>query len=471
MGQTMSRATVAIMGGRIVTASAIFEATVTIDSTTGQIRSLDRDGKGVDADEVIDASGLLIMPGGIDTHSHLNDPGLTESEDFQTGTSAAAAGGYTTVLEMPQTQPLVDSVDTFIDKRQTVSPKAIVDFGLYSALVPDNCGDVEALDAIAQVGAIAMKGFICDTPEMTPLNESQLTQGMRNAIGTGLPIAVHCEFQPVIDRETARLRQEGAADAFDIAGCHPIEAEEESVRVALAAARASGGKLHLVHMSDPRTVRLATEARAAGVDVSIETCPHYLALTIDELHEVGGWGLCFPPLRSAASVEGLWRAVENGAIDAIGSDHCAYTLDQKVTSDPWDILPGINGMQMALPVLVDGALSRGVSLTAVARAFSTNPADRYGLGRVKGDIRVGADADLVFVDPEATMTVHADELFTRCPGTIYDGKTFKGRVRRTMVRGTTVYVDEGTPDVVVDPGFGRFLHGKVVREHDDAVVR
>jgi allantoinase len=470
MGQMTSGDTIAIVGGRVVTATASFEATITIDTSSGRIRSLDEDRTPVEAKEVIDASGLLIMPGGIDTHSHLNDPGLTESEDFRTGTSAAAAGGYTTVLEMPQTQPLVDSVDTFIDKLQTVSPKAIVDFGLYSALTPDNCGDVEALNAVAHVGAIAMKGFICDTPEMTPLNETQLAEGMRNARGMGLPIAVHCEFQPVIDREIARLRAVGATDAFDVAGCHPIEAEEESVRVALAAARASGGKLHLVHMSDPRTVNLATEARADGVDVSIETCPHYLALTIDELHDVGGWGLCFPPLRSAASVEGLWRAVENGAIDAIGSDHCAYTLDQKVTTDPWDILPGINGMQMALPVLLDGALRRGVSLSAVARAFSTNPAHRYGLGRRKGDIRPGTDADLVFADPDATMTVRADELFTRCPGTIYDGKTFKGRVRRTMVRGTTVYVDEGTPDVVVDPGFGRFLHGRIVRGQDDAVV-
>jgi allantoinase len=460
--RSIPRATRAVVGGRLVTESAIFDATILIDEF-GQIRALTDPDMPVSAEDVLDASGLLVFPGGIDTHSHLNDPGLTESEDFETGTRGAAAGGYTTVLEMPQTLPLVDSIETFQHKLETVTPKAVVDFGLYCALVPDNCGDVEALQAIAMAGAIALKGFVCDTPEMPTLSDSQLAEGMRNATRLGLPVAVHCESQPVIDLNIERLKRERATEVYQIAEAHPLKAEQDAVRAALDVAKMSGGKLHLVHMSDPSTVKLAFAAKVAGADVSIETCPHYLAFTKAKLKEASGWALCFPPFRTPASVEGLWRALQLGLIDAIGSDHCAYTLEQKETTDPWQVLPGINGIQVALPVLVDGALRRQVPLTAVARAFSSNPARRFSLHPRKGDIRPGADADLVFVDVNSSITARAEDFFTRCPRTVYEGMIFGARVRRTMVRGVTVYGDEGEPRIAVDAGFGAFLHGDVAR--------
>lgn len=461
--------TTAVIGGRLVTESAIFDATILVDES-GRIRALTDPDMPVSAENVVDASGLLVFPGGIDTHSHLNDPGLTESEDFETGTSGAAAGGYTTVLEMPQTVPLVDSVETFRQKLETVAPKAVVDFGLYCALVPENSVDVRVLGAIARAGAIALKGFICDTPEMTPLSDTQLAVGMRNARQLGLPVAVHCESQPVIDLHTEHLKREGSIDVYGVAGAHPLKAEQEAVRVALDATKTSGGKLHLVHMSDPSTVKLAFAAKIAGTDVSIETCPHYLTFTRAKLKQSAGWGLCFPPFRTNAAVEGLWRALELGLIDAIGSDHCAYTMGQKVTTDPWQVLPGINGIQVSLPVLVDGALRRQVPLTAVARAFSNNPARRFSLHPRKGGIRPGADADLVFVDVDGTITASAKDFFTRCPGTVYEGMTFGARVRRTMVRGVTVYRDEGDPTILVEPGFGAFMHGDLARASLGEVV-
>jgi allantoinase len=461
-GSSSHRIRTAVVGGTLITESGEFEADVAIGDD-GTILGVVAAGEGASAENVIDASGLLVFAGGVDTHSHLNDPGLTASEDFQTGTSGAAGGGYTTVLEMPQTQPLVDSVETFEDKRATVSPKAVVDFGLYCALVPNNATDVDTLRNIARAGAIAFKGFTCDTPEMPPLSLSQLAQGMRNAAQVGLVVAVHCESQAVIDLETDRVMHEGGRDVSAVAATHPLEAEEESVRWALSVTAMTGGCLHLVHMSDPATVELATIAKLAGTDVSVETCPHYLALTEEELVRTNGWALCFPPLRTAEAVDGLWSAVKRGFIDAIGSDHCAYTLDQKVTNDPWKILPGINGMQLSLPVLVHNALERGVPLSQIARAFSGNPARRFSLYPRKGDIRPGADADLVLVDPQASITARADELFTRCPGTVYEGMTFRGRVRRTMVRGVTVYLDDDEPEITVDPGFGQFLHGEDAR--------
>jgi len=459
----MNGSRTAIAGGRLVTESAVFDATILVDDA-GSVSGLVAPSGSVEAEETIDASGLLIFAGGVDSHTHFNDPGLTASEDFSTGTAGAAAGGYTTVLEMPQTQPLVDSVETFRHKLETVAPKAVVDFGLYGALVPGNAGDLDALRATADAGAIALKGFVCDTPEMPTLTEADLGTGFRNAREVELPVAVHCESQPVMDRATEELRRTGAPDAYAVAGSHPLEAEQEAVRMALAVAGENRGALHLVHMSDPSTVQLATQAKLAGVDVSVETCPHYLSLTRDVLRETGGWGLCFPPLRTSEAVDGLWSALAAGLIDNVGSDHCAYTLDQKVTHDPWEILPGINGVQVSLPVLVHEAMRRGVPLPAVARAFSAGPARRFSLAPRKGTIAPGSDADLVFVDPESSFTVRAAELFTRCPGTVYDGMTFDARVRRTMVRGRTVYLDDGAPTIAVDPGFGRFLEGNVMRD-------
>jgi len=454
--------TTAIVGGTLVTESGVADGTILVDEQ-GRIVGLLDPAASVSAEETIDAAGTFIFPGGVDSHSHLNDPGLTASEDFLTGTSGAAAGGYTTVLEMPQTLPLVDSVVTFEQKLAAVSPKAVVDFGLYCALVPNNAHDPEALKAIAEAGAIAFKSFVCDTPEMPRLSESELARGMEGAHKLGLPVAVHCESQRVIDLETERVLGEGPPDVYTLAGTHPLEAEEESVRATLGVAAKSGGSLHLVHMSDPSTVELANLAKLQGVDVTVETCPHYLALTREDLHRVGGWGLCFPPLRTEAAVEGLWRALEMGLIDNIGSDHCAYTLDQKETTDPWKVLPGINGIQLALPILVHGAMKRGIPLSAVARAFSSGPARRFSLYPRKGDIRIGSEADLVFVDTRNSIVARAAELYTRCPGTAYEEMMFDARVVRTMVRGTTVYVDDGEPSILVEPGWGAFLNGEEAR--------
>lgn len=448
--------TTAIVGGTVVTEAGIFEATVLV-AEDGTISGVVSPGQRVAAAETIDASGLHVLPGGIDTHSHFNDPGLTASEDFLSGTSGAAAGGYTTVLEMPQTEPLVDSVEAFEGKLEAVAPKAVVDFALYAALVPDTTGS-EALTRLAEAGAIALKGFACNSTQMPTLTETDLVRGMRNARMVGLPVAIHCESQASIDAHTERVRDEGVHDAHGVADAHPLEAEERSVRSVLALTEEAGGNLHLVHMSHPATVALADRAKLRGVQVSVETCPHYLALTREHMTGGGEWGLCFPPLRTADAVEGLWRALSLGRINAIGSDHCAYELEQKLAADPWTVRPGINGIQITLPVLIDGAVKRGIPLNAIVKAFSADPARTFALPS-KGDIRPGADADIVLVDVGAEVVATVADWYTRCPGTVWEGMTFGARVRRTFVRGTTTYVDDGEPDIVVPPGSGRFIHG------------
>ena len=229
------------------------------------------------------------------------------------------------------------------------------------------------------------------------------------------------------------------------------------MRGALGLAAGTKAALHLVHLSQPESVEAAAEARRRGVDVSTETCPHYLTLTLEDLERVGAWAVCQPPLRDSAAREGLWRLLACGEIDNVGSDHCAYTQMEKASRDAWRLAPGINGVQLSLPLLVHGALTRGIPLTAVARAHSSQPARRFGLYPGKGATLLGSDADLVLVSTTESLTVTAGRLFTKCPGTPYEGMTIGAKVKRTLVRGRTVFVDDGQPRLQVDGGFGLFL--------------
>lgn len=449
----------AVVGGRVVTESGVSASTILIDGN-GKIAGVVAPELRVTSDEVLDASGMLVFPGGVDAHSHLNDPGHCESEDFYTGTAGAAAGGFTTVLEMPQSVPLVTTAELLCAKLEALAPKAIVDFGLWCALVPDNAEDEATLAAVAEAGAIGLKAFMAESSEFPHVSDSQLLRGMRHASVLGLPVGVHCESQAFIDVATDDLAREGRSDLMATALSRPPEAEIEAVRALLALASNVEVALHLVHLSQPQSIELAREARARGVDVTAETCPHYLVLSVDDLLKSGPWAVCQPPLRRAEDREGMWRLLGAGFIDTVGSDHCAYTREEKENSDVWQVAPGINGIQLALPLLVGGALQRGVSLTAVARAFSSQPARRFGLYPRKGAIVPGADADLVLADVGQSWMVDAARLYSRCPGTPYEGMAMSVKIRRTLVRGCSVFVDDGEPSLRVDGGYGVFLSSR-----------
>lgn len=452
----LERAALAVVGGTVVTEAATFEATILVDGN-GRIASIQDPGASVDTDSAIDATGLHVFPGGVDTHVHLNDPGLTASEDFLSGTSGAAAGGMTTVLEMPQTQPLVDSLELLNEKREIVAPKAVVDFALYCALVPSICQDPTALREIVKAGAIGFKGFICDTPEMPRLNEQQLMLGMSHLAALGVPLALHCESQALIDLNATRL----PVGDLDLSIYETAKvrrgAETAAVRMVLDLAKATDVTIHLVHMSEPGSVEQINAAKRAGVKVFAETCPHYLILADEDLHTVSEWGVCNPPLNSRNAIEELWRLLALGEIDNVASDHCAYTYEEKNPVSPWDVAPGINTIQLMYPLMVDSARERGIPLNLVARLLSSSPARQFGLYPTKGAIIPGADADLVIIDSQSSVQIDTHQLFTRCPGTAYEGRIINARVRRTIVRGNVVYADDGEFQILAQPGYGNFL--------------
>lgn len=450
----------AIVGGIVVFEDGAVPATIVI-AEDGTIGALLRPGEPVAADEVIDAAGLHVFPGAVDPHTHLNDPGFTDSEDFFSGTCGAAAGGVTTCIEMPQTDPIVTNRQRFLEKQAIAREKAVVDFALWGAITAENVGDDDGADLqeLADVGAIAFKAFTAESPEQPRIADRLLAEAMSQVSGLGLLVGIHCEDQPLIDYFTARLMAEGRNDALVGADSRPDIAEIEAARRVIMLAELVGARIHLAHVSSPETIDLATAARARGVDVTAETCAHYLKLTREDLARIGAYAMCNPPLRTEAAKEGMWERLAGGYIDCIGSDHCAYTEEEKANPNFWEMCAGISGMQVMVPLVIGEAASRGVSLSTVARAFSGAPARRFGLYPRKGAILPGSDADLVLVDLASSWHVHGADFFQKAPGTAYEGYAVRASVRRTLVRGRSVYVDgsEGEPRILVEAGYGQFV--------------
>jgi allantoinase len=460
----------AIVGGTVVCEDDLREATLIVGDD-GRIAAVTSPAMTVDADEMIDAGGLFVFPGAVDPHTHLNDPGFTESEDFFSGTCGAAAGGITTVVEMPQTDPIVIDRERFAQKRALARDKAVVDFALWGGLTAENVqsGGSPALVEMAEEGAVAFKAFTSDSPEQPRIPDHLLAEALREVTDLGLLVGVHCEDQPLIDFYTARLRAEGRNDPLVNPDSRPPVVEHEAARRVITLGELVGARFHIAHVSDPGTFEMVRQARARGVRVTAETCAHYLKLTREDTARIGSYAMCNPPLRDDEARAGLWAQLAGGYIDAIGTDHCAYTEEEKGDPDFWAMVAGISGIQLAFPLVAGEAREHGVGLTTLARVFSAGPARILGLYPRKGVVHVGSDADLVLVDMDAPWTVRGAELFSKARGTAYEGVTVRARVRRTLVRGRTVFLDdEEGGRILVEPGSGQFV--RPIRRFKAAVL-
>lgn len=426
--------TCVIRGGLVVTSTGARDADVRIDGERIVDVGEDLPGGGVE----IDAHGLVVMPGVVDVHVHFNEPGRTEWEGAATGSAALAAGGGTTFVDMPlNSTPCVLTAEDVDRKREALEAASIADFGLWGGLVP---GHVDDLPAMAQRGVMGFKAFMCDSglPEFPRADDETLRAGMIAARALGLPIAVHAESETLTRAAAARTSGDDAA-AF--LASRPIEAELEAIARALALAKETGAALHVVHVSSGKGVALAAEARARGVDVSIETCPHYLTFTADDLERLGVIAKCAPPFRDAAEREALWTALADGTIDVVASDHSPTPPSMRPSGQFRRSWGGIAGVQSTLAVLIErGFHERGVSLDRIAAIVAAMPARRFRIGR-KGAIAPGRDADLVLVDLAKTHVLRSEDLRQRHPSSPYVGQTFRGIVRRTIRRGETIFAD------------------------------
>ncbi len=409
----------AIRGGRVILPDGERRADVLISA--GRIDELVAGGAG-EAAEVIDASGLVVFPGVVDAHVHFNDPGRAEWEGWLCGTRGAAAGGVTTVCDMPLNSiPPTTTVAAFDAKREIGERDAHVDFALWGGLTPG--AELAGLRARDVVG---VKAFLCDSgvPEFPAAAVATIakTRGL---------VAVHAE---------APEHLRGRASTW--AASRPAVAEVS----AIAQLAAAGARVHVVHVG-------AAEALAAlGPGMTAETCPHYLTFTEDEVERAGPLLKCAPPIRDAANREALWAAVADGRITLVASDHSPASRERKA-GDMWSAWGGIAGVQTLLPAMLTGGARHGVSLSRLAVLLADAPARLLGLPR-KGRIARGMDADLALIAMEREWTLDAAALQTRSGLSPYLGRTFIGAITTTLVRGRIVFRDGSFP---AGPGYGRYV--------------
>jgi allantoinase len=378
--------------------------------------------------EEIDAGGLLVLPGAVDAHVHFNDPGRADWEGWTTGSRAALAGGVTVVCDMPlNSSPPVTIAAAFDAKRVAAEAASACDFALWGGIVP---GNIDALPRLAERGAIGFKAFMANSgiDDFPKADLATLRAGMQCAAGLGLPVAVHAEFDRDLPRTGTGIR--------DYLASRPVESECDAIRAALDLAGESGGALHVVHVSSGRGVALIAEARARGVDVTCETCPHYLVFTGEDMERLGAVAKCAPPMRDAANLGELWTQLRVGNIQTVGSDHSPSPWGLKERPDFFQVWGGISGVQHLLPVLLDA----GLEPTLCATVTATAPARRFRL-QEKGALTVGSDADLAFIEIGSAHEVTAETLLYRHRHSPYVGRKLRARVCRTILRGQTVCVD------------------------------
>jgi allantoinase len=441
-----------VSGGLLVDELSIRPADVLAQD--GRVAAILPPGQARNADRVLDARGLHVLPGVVDGHVHFNEPGRTDWEGFLTGTAAAGAGGITTVCDMPLNchPPTLDSRSLAL-KRAAIAEHALVDYALWGGLVPES---LEHLGELQRDGVIGVKAFMCDSglAEFGHLDDFVLLEAMQRCVDAypGLLLALHAEDAVETQRLGQAARSAGRRAVLDWATSRPPSTELDAVRAALEAVYATGARVHFVHISTAAAARRIAEARAAGHDVSVETCPHYLLLDESDLQRLGNFGKCAPPLRSREEVEDLWRAMLDGQIDWIASDHSPCPPEMKQTEDIWSAWGGLGGVQTLLPgLLTEGVHARGLSLPRLVSLTAGVPARRLGLYPRKGVLEPGADADFVLVDLDRTWTLEAEHLKTRWPINPFVGRTFRGQVTATVVRGTIVW-QHGAAQV--EPGFG-----------------
>ncbi|MFD9571184.1 allantoinase AllB [Streptomyces sp. NPDC059982] len=422
---------------RVITPEGTRAASVAVAG--GKITAvLDHDAEVPAGARLEDFGDDVLLPGLVDTHVHVNDPGRTEWEGFWTATRAAAAGGITTILDMPlNSLPPTTTVDNLRVKQEVARAKAHVDVGFWGGALPDNVKDLRPLH---DAGVYGFKCFLSPSgvDEFPELDQEQLAASLAEITGFGGLMIVHAEDPHHLE---AAPQTPGPKYA-DFLASRPRDAENTAIGNLIAQAKRLNARVHVLHLSSSDALPLIAAAKAEGVKITVESCPHYLTLTAEEVPDGASEFKCCPPIRESANQDLLWDALADGTIDCIVSDHSPSTADLK-TGDFATAWGGISSLQLGLPAIWTEARKRGHTLEDVVRWMSAAPAALAGLA-AKGGIEAGRDADFAVLDPDETFTVDPAHLHHRNQVTAYAGKTLHGVVKSTWLRGTQI-ADHGTP--------------------------
>ena len=436
-----------ILNAKILLQDQLFTGGVSIDN--GEIVKVGKQTNLLRSSDKIDAQGAVLLPGLVDPHVHLRDMDLAYKEDFHSGTCAAVAGGYTTVLEMPNTMPMTDSAVRLREKIEVAKRNIIANVGFFSAFP----ASFQEFTSIASEGAIGFKEHLHKIwGALNITDKSTLIRAIRESAKVNLPVAFHAEDKTIVEEIEEKLTSDGKSSTEDYLSAHSEEAELTAVDTVIQCL-SENSKVHFCHVSLPETVGMISEAKSQGYSISCEITPHHLFLSYESIQSLRGFAITAPPLRRKEYRNDLWSLLVNGQIDAVATDHAPHTETEKKTGNVWQVPPGVPGLETSLALFLDSVARGQIELSRLSALMSARPCSLFNLQK-KGLIWNGFDADLVLVNLKTSYRIDASKFQSRAKFSPFDGRMVSGKVLRTFVQGIPVYEDD---EVIAKGGTGKIV--------------
>jgi allantoinase len=439
-----------IRNGNIVTSAEIYQAEIYIKD--GKIAAISGEPLQGEALEETDATGLYVLPGLIDVHIHSRDPGATHKEDFFHSTMAAAAGGITTVFEMPNTNPPINNADNFRKQAANLTSKAHVDFGIWGLCLGRlNLEEIRSLDEAGVIGfkifwgyAIHSKTFqlIYNYKEgqedvIPPFRDGEVLDIFEEVAKTGKVLAIHAENHQLIEQLTRKMEESGRRDYEAFIQARPSLAEETTVLTGIAFAKQTGARLHILHISSEEGIAAVRHAQQQGLHVTAETCPQYLLLNNEDYERVGSAMKVYPVVKYAKDQQAIWQGLKEGVVSILCSDHGPHTEKEK-DGDLWSIPAGMCGVETLVPLMLNAVHEQRLTLQELVAVLSENPAKQFGIYPQKGSVQIGTDADFTIVDLNRKHSIRREDLHSKSKVTAFDGIEVTGAPVATFVRGRVI---------------------------------
>ena len=428
---------------------ALIDCSIAVED--GKIFKIGKETNMPQADEKIDLKRLLVLPGLIDVHVHLRDEGKAYKEDFYSGTAAAAAGGITTVLDMPNNDPVTMSVASLANRMTIAANKVVINVGFFSEFPKD----VKEIEGIVGEGAVGFKLFAAEQVGGVDISDDKaILEAFKHVSRLNSLTAVHAEDEATLKRAQNELMRIGRNNIQAFLKAHSEDVETKAVKRLLNISKQAKMHLHLCHLSTETGLEAVTDAKEAGSAVTCETTPHHLLLSVEDLRRIGTLAVTMPPVREKRHLDALWKGVRNGSIDILASDHAPHTLKEKERESVWDVKVGIPGLETTLPLLLTEVHRHRLSIGDMVRLMSERPAEIFRLSG-KGHLKEGNDADLTIVDLGSKYRIDASEFHSKAKYSPFDGRAVEGKPVKTLVNGKLV-MDDG--EIV-----GRAGNGAIIR--------